>query len=44
MKIPGNISPVSAAGLGVRGGEKLGQWSGGLVLLRGGVKSGHWIG
>jgi hypothetical protein len=30
--------------LGVRGGEKVGQWSGGLVLLRGGVKPGHWIG
>jgi hypothetical protein len=28
----------------VRGGEKVGQWSGGLVLLRGGVKPGHWIG
>ena len=31
-------------GMIVRGGEKVGQWSGGLVLLRGGVKPGHWIG
>mgnify|MGYP001627654524 CR=1 FL=1 len=30
--------------LAVRGGEKVGQWSGGLVLLRGGAKPGHWIG
>jgi hypothetical protein len=30
--------------MSVRGGEKVGQWSGGLVLLRGGVKPGHWIG
>jgi len=28
----------------VHGGEKLGQWSGGVVLLRGGVKPGHWLG
>lgn len=28
----------------VRGGEKLGQWSGGVVLLRGGVKVCHWLG
>ena len=29
---------------GVRGGEKVGQWSGGVVLLRGGVKLCHWLG
>jgi uncharacterized protein (DUF2147 family) len=25
-------------------GEKVGQWSGGVVLSRGGVKPGHWLG
>ena len=28
----------------VNAGVKLGQWSGGEVLSRGGVKPGHWIG
>jgi DNA-binding GntR family transcriptional regulator len=30
--------------LPVRGGEKTGQWSGGAVLLRGGVETSHWLG
>lgn len=40
------LKPVTGfrASFRVRGGEKVGQWSGGLVLLRGGVKPGHWIG
>jgi len=28
----------------VRAGAKQGQWSGGVVLSRGGVKPGHWLG
>jgi len=28
----------------VRGGEKVGHWSGGVVLRRGGVKPCHWLG
>jgi hypothetical protein len=28
----------------VDGGAILGQWSGGSVLLRGGLKTGHWLG
>jgi hypothetical protein len=28
----------------VRAGAKVGQWSGGVVLLRGGVKPSHWLG
>jgi hypothetical protein len=28
----------------VSGGAKVGQWSGGVVLLRGGVITGHWLG
>jgi hypothetical protein len=31
-------------GLDGRGGEKTGQWSGGTVLPRGGVITGHWLG
>ncbi len=31
-------------GTPVHGGEKVGQWSGGVVLLRGGVKVCHWLG
>ena len=27
----------------VDAGAKVGQWSGGIVLPRGGVKSGHWL-
>jgi hypothetical protein len=30
--------------LGVSGGEKVGQWSGSAVLVRGGVITGHWLG
>jgi hypothetical protein len=29
--------------IGVSGGAKVGQWSGGIVLLRGGVITGHWL-
>jgi hypothetical protein len=29
---------------GVSGGAKVGQWSGGVVPLRGGVITGHWLG
>ena len=29
--------------VGVVAGAKVGQWSGGLVLSRGGVKPGHWV-
>jgi hypothetical protein len=29
--------------LGVSGGAKVGQWSGGIVPLRGGVITGHWL-
>jgi hypothetical protein len=28
----------------VSGGAKVGQWSGGVVLPRGGVITGHWLG
>jgi hypothetical protein len=28
----------------VSGGAKVGQWSGGVVPLRGGVITGHWLG
>jgi hypothetical protein len=28
----------------VSGGAKVGQWSGGVVLARGGVITGHWLG
>jgi hypothetical protein len=28
----------------VSGGAKVGQWSGGIVLPRGGVITGHWLG
>ncbi|MCP4780628.1 MAG: FAD-dependent oxidoreductase [Hyphomicrobium sp.] len=28
----------------VDGGAILGQWSGGLLQLRGGLKAGHWLG
>jgi hypothetical protein len=28
----------------VSGGAKVGQWSGGIVLARGGVITGHWLG
>jgi hypothetical protein len=31
-------------GEGVSGGAKVCQWSGGIVLLRGGVITGHWLG
>ena len=30
--------------IGVSGGAKVGQWSGGAVLPRGGVITGHWLG
>ena len=30
--------------LDVGGGDKVGQWSDGVVPLRGGVKTGHWLG
>jgi hypothetical protein len=37
-------SLIPDLGSSVSGGAKVGQWSGGIVLLRGGVITGHWLG
>ena len=41
---PAAVALVDAGLVPVSGGEKVGQWSGGVVLLRGGVITGHWLG